>query len=155
MSRKPDLKAGDVLSFRIPENISSDDLSHLKRIAKRPTSGKTGAINSFFFSKITEDRMQQSRHVSIDLPEVSDEQIAMVDSPIFKKALTMYAYQLLGATGPTVERMREALNNHEEHATKNETMIGLDQAQNQYEKQSDVANQPDQRALDLMRKLQG
>ncbi|GMA59522.1 hypothetical protein GCM10025858_40260 [Alicyclobacillus sacchari] len=48
MPRRPDFKAGSVLSFRIPENISEEDLEHLSRIAKRSTRGRAGAVSEFF-----------------------------------------------------------------------------------------------------------
>lgn len=151
MSRsRPDLKAGDVLSFRIPENVSLEDLNHLRRIAKRSTSGKTGAINAFFFSKVNEDRIQQSRHISVELPGLSDEQIALLDSPVFKNALTIYAYQILKLKTTDIETMTLMLNRNE--------MIekeSVSQAQIPQEKRADPVDGPDPRALDLMRKLQG
>jgi hypothetical protein len=157
MSHRPDVKAGDVLSFRVPETISSEDLNHLKQIAKRPTTGRTGAINDFFFSKVAEDRLQQSRYISIHLPDLSEEQITLLNSQVFRNAMTIYAYQILQSKSGDLEATTLVNDRDEKEIEKNEdgTARLTIHDQPKQEMTVDSVSGPDPRALDLIRKLQG
>ncbi|MCL6599566.1 MAG: hypothetical protein K6T81_12615 [Alicyclobacillus macrosporangiidus] len=158
MPRRPDFKAGSVLSFRIPENISPEDLEHLRRIAKRPTTGKAGAVSEFFFAKVAEDRVQQSRHVTIALPDLTDDELHMLDNPMFKKALALYAYQLLGRSVAVVgrvvptedisERLQTEDQQGDDDHDRHESLEGTNEPA--------VSSQEiDPKALELLRKLRG
>lgn len=95
MAKRSDIKPGNVISFRIPENISKEDLEHLRNISKRDTPGKPGAISDFFFKKVTEDRIQEGKCVSIALPRLTAPEMDQLQNPVVRQAIALYIYQLL------------------------------------------------------------
>lgn len=154
MPRRPDFKAGSVLSFRIPENISPEDLDHLNRIAKRSTSGRAGAVSEFFFAKVAEDRIQQSRSVTIELPDVTDDELHELDNPMFKRALALFAYQLLGRSLVSIPNS-DGHENHTEGPHEQQKSTTEVQKENMVENVWDDTQDIDPKALELLRKLKG
>jgi hypothetical protein len=159
MSRRTEYEAGSVVAFRIPEHIAQEDLEHLRRIAMRPTTGKVGAVSEFFFAKVAEDRVQQSRHVTIALPDLTDDELHMLDNPMFKKALALYAYQLLGRSG-----VAGAYNTVNQENVSERHQIEDNESDDSHDRRDpqEVSHEPavqiqevDPKALELLRKLRG
>ncbi|GMA59429.1 hypothetical protein C7445_1203 [Alicyclobacillus sacchari] len=154
MPRRPDFKAGSVLSFRIPENISEEDLEHLSRIAKRSTRGRAGAVSEFFFAKVAEDRIQESRSVTIALPDATDDELNVLDSPMFKRALVLFAYQLLGRSLVSIPNS-DGRETHTELAREQEKPNTEFQEGTVFENVRSNTQDIDPKALELLRKLKG
>ena len=146
--RGDEVSRGDVISFRVPETILDIDLEHMRTdIAHRPTVGRQGPWSAFFFAKVSEERALDGPHVVIPLPQLTQEQQRSVADPVFVRAMSMYAQQLLGMAPSTVA----ATTNAESPATATQP------APEAAGKKAKPANTGavDKRALDLANKLRG
>ena len=147
MMRGDEVRRGDVISFRVPETIPEVDLAHMRNdIAHRPTVGRQGPWSAFFFAKVSEERALDGPHVVIPLPQLTQEQQRSVADPVFLRAMSMYAQQLLGMAPST----GTATPNAETSATQPDPEAATG-------KKAKPANTGavDKRALDLANKLKG
>ena len=148
MMRGDEVRRGDVISFRVPETIPDVDLEHMRTdIAHRPIAGRQGPWSAFFFAKLSEERVLDGPHVVIPLPQLTEEQQRSVADPVFLRAMSMYAQQLLGI-GPTTVA---ATPNVETSPTN--TQPASEAAGEKAKPASTGA--VDKRALDLANKLRG
>ena len=149
MMRGDEVSRGDVISFRVPETIPEVDLAHMRNdIAHRPTVGRQGPWSAFFFAKVSEERALDGPHVVMPLPQLTQEQQRSVADPVFLRAMSMYAQQLLGMASTT----GTATPNAETSATNTQPAPEAETG-----KKTKPANTGavDKRALDLANKLRG
>ena len=147
--RGDEVRRGDVISFRVPETILDVDLAHMRTdIAHRPTVGRQGPWSAFFFAKVSEERALDGPHVVIPLPQLTEQQQRSVADPVFLRAMSLYAQQLLGmaptivAPTPNVDTPTMTTQPAPEAATGKKTKPANTGA-------------VDKRALDLANKLRG
>ena len=147
MMRGDEVSRGDVISFRVPETVPEGDLAHMRTdIAHRPTVGRQGPWSAFFFAKVSEERALEGPHVVIPLPQLTQEQQRSVADPVFLRAMSMYAQQLLGMAPST----GTATPNAETSATQPDP-----ESPGKKAKPANTGGAVDKRALDLANKLKG
>ncbi|WDL99799.1 hypothetical protein [Alicyclobacillus sp. ALC3] len=147
MTRRTELRPGDVISFRVPQNISSVDLDYLNQVAGRNTEGKAGAIAGFFFRRLEQARVETGIHASVTLPPLNQYELQQLENPLFQRALSIFACQLLG-------RGDDHHNGRTARSSQHVDLQEEEESANQH-LGSAMTEQPDPAAVALFHKLSG